>query len=134
MNDIPLWAEDPIKLDRLGKGAPVAEVDKAFGRSRILWSKSIETTDAPMLIRLYDWVASTEVTGMNTVCRPFGGCSTDYRERSNKVPYAVVFVGAEPKLYMWGTFSQMSDSGEAAVVAMLPELRSRYNEYKRGGR
>jgi hypothetical protein len=134
MNDIPLWAEDPAKLDQLGKGATVADVDKAFGRSRVLWAKSTETTEAPVLFRLYDSVESTVVTGSNMVCRPFNGCSISYQQQSNTVPYAVVFVGAEPKLHMWGTLSQLRDSGDAAVVAMLPELSFHYNEYRRSRR
>lgn len=134
LNDIPLWTGDPGRLDRLGKGASVADVDKAFGRSRILWSKTTETTESPILFRLYDYVESTRVTGSNTVCRPFGGCSTSYQQESSKVPYAVVFVGADPKLHAWGTLSQLRDSGDVAVLAMLPELSSHYNEYRRNKR
>jgi hypothetical protein len=112
MHDIPLWTADREKITKLGKGAAAANVDKAFGRSRILWSKKVEVTGTIYLFRLYDSVESAPV---------------------NREPYAVVFVGAEPRLQAWGTLAQLRDSDDSVVVSMLPELTSRYTQYRMTG-
>lgn len=116
MNNIPLWAGDREKIANLGKGAPAADVDKTFGHSRILWSKTVDEAGGSYLFRLYD---SVEPTG---------------DQRHNMEPYAVVFSGPSLRLHAWGTLSEMRDSADPAVAAMVPELTLHYTAYRREGR
>lgn len=130
MDNIPLWVQDRHKIEQLGKGAAVADVDKAFGRSRILWSKTVEVTGQLYVFRLYDSVESLAMTTNLTMCRSTSGCTTSYGQHSEMQPYAVIFVGAEPRLHAWGTLAHLHQSPDPAVVAMLPELTAHYTEYR----
>ncbi|MBB3117361.1 hypothetical protein [Pseudoduganella violacea] len=129
MNDIPLWHNDPDKIAALGKGASVADIDKALGRTRLLWSMSVDVNGTPYQFRLYDWVERAAVTGHSTNCST-NGCTTTQNMKYDKLPYALVYTGAEPRLHAWGTLAELRASTDPAVVAALPQLTRRYNEYK----
>lgn len=129
MNDIPLWNADPAKIAALGKGTPVANVDQALGRSRVLWTNTVDVSGTPYQFRLYDWVERSVMVGQSTSCSNTG-CVVSPNMRHDKLPYALVYVGAEPRLYAWGTLSELRDSSDPAVVAALPQLTLHYNEYK----
>lgn len=124
LDNIPLWQGDPVKLQRLGKGAPVADVDKALGHSRILATESIDIDGVPYQFRLYDWVEKHVVT--NTVCSQ--ACVTN--TRPVKVPYVIVYAGSEPRLYSWGTLKELGKSDNPAMVRMSSTLLLRYYQIK----
>lgn len=128
-DNIPMWHGDPLKVAELGKGTPVADVDKALGRTRILWTHTAEIGGTRYQFRLYDWVERAVVVAHHRSC--FKTCNSWDEMHYDMLPYALVYVGDEPRLQEWGTLSELRSSDDPAVVGMLPELNLRYAEYKR---
>ncbi|MFK3740728.1 hypothetical protein [Massilia sp. TN1-12] len=124
LNNIPMWHGDPAKLQALGKGAPMAEVDKALGNTRVLATDSIDVGGVPYQFRLYDWVQDTVLK--KTVCSQSCTSNVDYV----KVPYAIVYVGAEPRLHAWGTLKELDKSADPAVARESGQLLLRYYKIK----
>jgi hypothetical protein len=124
LNDIPLWQGDPSKLAALGKGASITEVDKSLGRSRILATETFEAGGTPYQFRLYDWVERS--VHKRTVCNPACTMQVDHI----KVPYGIVLVGSESRLYAWGKLDDLVKHTDPAVASTAGKLRLRHLEIK----
>lgn len=127
-NDIPMWNEDPDKIAQLGRGAQAAAVDKALGRTKVLWTHNAEVDGKNYQFRLYNWVERTVVGKPRGTCGSF--CQSFGDMRAEMLPYAIVYEGTEPRLHSWGTLSELRDSGDPVVSGMLPRLREQYNLYR----
>jgi hypothetical protein len=119
---------DPAKLNALGKGAPVASVDKALGLTKPLWTHVADFGGTPYEFRLYDSVESARVKVRNKVCQGLKCWSYDEHDIKS-APYAVVYTGKERLMQAWGPLSQLSKSEDPVVVGMLPELAKQYDAY-----
>jgi len=128
-DNIPMWNGDPAKVTALGKGAPIADVDKALGRTRIMWTHSIDVDGTPYQFRLYDWVENAVVVATHRSC--YKTCNSWNEMRYDMLPYAIVYVGGEPRMHAWGTLSALRSSDDPVVAKMVPELNRRYTELKR---
>jgi hypothetical protein len=128
MNDIPMWNEDPAKIAALGKGAAIADVDAALGRTRVLWTGTADVGGTAYQFRLYDWVERAVVVANRRSC--YKTCTPWNEMRYDMLPYAIVYVGAQPRLHAWGTLSELRSSTDPAVVAMLPRLTAQYTVSK----
>lgn len=125
---ISMSTTDPLKLDRLGKGAPVADVDGALGLTKPLWTQTVDIEGTPYQFRLYDSVNSAPVVRKTRVCEGMKCWSYDER-RLDMAPYAIVYAGKEPRMHAWGALSQLRKSDDPVVLGMLPELSKQYDAY-----
>ena len=113
MDNVSMWNGDPAKVAALGKGAPLADVDKALGRTRVLWTHSVDIDGTPYQFRLYDWVERAVVVRTHRSC--YKTCNTWQEMRYDMLPYAIVYSGAAPRLHAWGTLSALRSSDDKAV-------------------
>jgi hypothetical protein len=126
---VPVWERDVAALDKMGKGLPLAEVDKVFGRSTVLASQTVEVAGRTYLFRHYNLTVPTGQVRRQTVCQAGGGCMTNFTNVERLEPFAVVFAGAEPKLLAWGKLDDLRKSTDPEVTAVLPQLNSSYTAY-----
>lgn len=91
---------------------------------------TVDVGGTPYQFRLYDWVEQAVLVGERRTCSS-SGCAMSRDMHYDKLPYALVYTGAEPRLHAWGTLSELRASTDPAVVAALPQLTQRYDEYKR---
>lgn len=120
---------DPAKLTALGKGAPMAGVEKTLGITKPLWTHSADIDGTPYEFRLYDWVESAPIVVRNRVCQGLKCWHYDER-RLNMAPYAIVYTGKEPRMHAWGPLSELRKSDDPVVLRMLPELSKQYDAYR----
>lgn len=134
--NVPVWERDVTQLDKLGKGIPLADVDKIFGRSTVLYAKTAEVAGKPYLFRHYELTIPTGRMKTQTTCYQTGGCISSYTSINYEVPFAVVFVGEQPRLLAWGKMDDLRMSQDPDLVAVLPQLKASYSDYlsKRGTR
>lgn len=119
---------DPAKLAALGKGAPVAAVDKALGLTKPLWTHTADTDGTPYHFYVYDWVESAYIKSRNRVCEGMK-CFTYNEPGFNMAPYAIIYAGKEPRMHAWGPISQLRKGDDPIVLGMLPELTKQYDAF-----
>ena len=127
--NVPVWERDVQQLSTLGKGLPVAEVDKILGRSTVLSTKSVTVDGTPYLFRHYELAVPTGQVKNQTTCYQTNGCIASLTPLSRMEPFAVVFAGAQPKLLAWGKMRELSSSTDPELKPVLASLRASYTDF-----
>lgn len=127
--NVPVWERDVEQLDKMGKGLTVAEVDKVFGRSTLLASKTVQVDGKTYLFRHYELTVPTGRFKTQTTCYQQGGCISSHTSINVEHPFAVVFVGEQPTLLAWGKTTDLQLSKDPDLMPALPQLRASYTDY-----